>query len=436
MVRRTGLVAGALLGLALVGAGCASEEPATTAQSGPPATKGVGAAVGDSLELGEQVSLTLEGTEQSYAIDPEPGAILTVTLENAEGSKDRVQVELTANGEQFLQTDNVSPGGDAEAVYTLSAEDEGEDFRVVIPAATADIELEIDARPQRDGGIDGDAPAEESDARSLSGEQAGRTTGTTPGTTADGGDGGGETTDDTASGSSGTTPGTATDGPDSRLPGHLGGNDRNDWYSVELDGGAVVSLPFANDQDSGGRIFVELWHEGEQLERITVPAGGDEVIERTLGADEGGEYLIGVEGDDKAEIDYTFAVDAGGQDDCGSGGDAPEENSQAIDIAVGDRCTGQTGDTDQTDLYGFEVTAGTTLEIGIENDPDSGGRVFVTLSLNGTRVKNETVGPGGSATITHDVTEDQGGTAILEVRGERTTDYAFTVSSTDTPAEG
>ncbi len=155
---------------------------------------------------------------------------------------------------------------------------------------------------------------------------------------------------------------------DAAFTGLVGDSDSDDWYYFGVPGGSVLRVELLPAEGDDLNVTLQdpdaydLWTEYE----VSARRGGASVS-RLIPKEAGGEYAVAVTGTGA----YTVEVSAKGQDDAGSGGDAPGDMGEAIEAPVGEPFTGIIGDSDDSDWFTFDVPEGSVLTVSLTTDAGS-----------------------------------------------------------------
>lgn len=267
------------------------------------------------VKAGAPVSgLLPEGdTGDWYALDVPHGSVIDLAFAPASGGTGLTVELYDANGYVVWSQQDVGSGV-AKARYIVS-DVEGGQYGVRVSGGEGAYEWQAAVAPQDDGG---------------SGQDAG-----------------------------GDRRGAVTVKSGAAAKGLLGDTDLDDWYTLDVAGGSVLTVALQPEASAKVSVYVQgpedydIWSEYD-----VVPREGA-ALTLLVADDEGGKYAVHVQGAGA----YTLEAAAMSQNDGGSGGDAGGELADAVSVPVGKPFAGIVGDTDYADYYTFDVPAGAVLSV-------------------------------------------------------------------------
>ena len=157
--------------------------------------------------------------------------------------------------------------------------------------------------------------------------------------------------------------------PGRSYKGEFGGLDEEDWYQFQLSNGDILDFAFTPSPESKPMIFSlfdyerrEVWQSGE------ITPGVTKSDRLPLNSTSGGTYFLKVfYGGGVYQIDlYTKT-----QNDAGSGNDAGDKISRAIEINSGGSVSGELGGLDLEDWYTFDPKRGQKLSFSCDPNSES-----------------------------------------------------------------
>jgi len=143
---------------------------------------------------------------------------------------------------------------------------------------------------------------------------------------------------------------------------------------LDLQGAPALVMTAQANRESG-RAGFELEMVGERIEFFRVNPADEVIYELLFGPDDDGLLEIYVT---KAPAKYEFVIDLVPQDDGGSGGDAPAELADALQVEADGGISGEVGQRDAADYYLFDAPSDDfTLSVDVAPDvaPDADSRV-------------------------------------------------------------
>lgn len=194
-------------------------------------------------------------------------------------------------------------------------------------------------------------------------------------------------------------------------------------YTVEIPGGAIITLSVANERESLRALHLAIGIPGEPLDTFRVSPGVEEELTYVLDHDAGGIYEVVI-----TEGPAAFALEVGVevQDEAGSGGDAGDDVSTALEIGSGDDVVGLLGSGDRTDLYTLELEPGTELQLTTSNERTSERAFLLQLRTEGDGLFSERIAPGEELEFSVLLGPDDDGILDISVE-EGPADYAFAI---------
>ena len=366
------LIAGATAFFALGGDGDGDGDVAvdvTTAGSSPETD--IGDATGDlpddgKIKFDKEYTDSLKGTrtEARYTLDAPAGAIMTLEVDNKAASTRGVFATLESKGDRYLGF-RTAPGANETELVTLAADGEAP-FELIFTEGPAEFTFKVGLKIQDDAGEGGDAGAELAGASPIEAGQS--------------------------------------------VSGMLGGKDKTDHFTIDLEPGAELTLNASTSSDSerGAYFTVEL--AGKRLFGERVAAGAKTDLSMLLSDEDSGTLEVIVT---EGPANYAFTVDFVEQKDGGEPGDAPGDLAAARTVGVTTAIEGTMGDRDKSDFYTFSAPSGTFNVTGT-SDATNVGDFYVTIkNASGNRVAGFRVKPG--ATETNPVEVEPGSQVRLEI---------------------
>jgi len=308
------------------------------------------------VDVNSPVSAEISGDDNEliFEFDASPGAMLQLAVTNNRASVGGVSIDLRRDGQRldFFRV----PAGASESVNLTLDHESGGRYEVIVTDGPAAFDFVISSEIQDDAGQGRDAGADFADALEI---ESG-----------------------------------------SQVAGHLAGLDLADTYVLDLQGAPALVMTAQANRESG-RAGFELEMVGERIEFFRVNPADEVIYELLFGPDDDGLLEIYVT---KAPAKYEFVIDLVPQDDGGSGGDAPAELADALQVEADGGISGEVGQRDAADYYLFDAPSDDfTLSVDVAPDvaPDADSRVGVDLlDANGNRVDFFRVQPGASGSIT------------------------------------
>jgi hypothetical protein len=150
--------------------------------------------------------------------------------------------------------------------------------------------------------------------------------------------------------------------------GELGGSDEEDWYQVEVSSGQILNLIFTPDpQASPMKFSLENVDRKEILNSGEITPGVIKSERMMMNSSSGGIYFLGaLDGSGS----YQFEIRAGSQNDAGSGTDAGDRISTALEIESGHELWGELGGLDQEDWYRFAPRKGEKIHFSCDKESE------------------------------------------------------------------
>ena len=254
-VRAVGIVL--LLALALILAACGSSaqegEEATTTEPSSGTITVPQAEVPSTLELGSPYTFQMpENTRTArFTFDVPAGGVVTLEASAAAGNASALMIGIGSTGQNPNRI-QLLPGGTAEPYQYVTSSDGGGSWTLEVEAGSGDsVTPQVDAPLQADGGTAGDAGSNSGVAKPID--------------------------------------------PAGRYDGLLGNEDDEDWYTIPLGGGDVVSItldaPVGESFGYGG-VNADLVYNGSPVASLNVNAGGEESVLQIFAQDQSGEAYL------------------------------------------------------------------------------------------------------------------------------------------------
>ena len=336
------------------------------------------------IEVNRPISsdISRDVTELIFEFDAAPGAMLQLAVTNDRASVGTIAVELRRAGTS-LDFFRVPAGGSDSVDLTLDHESGGR-YEVVITEGPAAFEFVIGSQIQDDAGQGRDAGADFADALQI------------------------------ASGS--------------QVVGHLAGLDKADAYVLELQDAPALIMTARADRNSGRPAF-QLESLGESIEFFRVNPADENTYELLLGPDDDGLLEVYVT---EGPANYEFVVELVPQDDAASGGDAPAELADALQVDSADEIAGEVGQRDEGDFYLFTAPSD-DFTLFVDVAPDADSRVAIdVLDPDGIRVDFFRVEPGATGSVTVNEPDTAGQTyRLIFTEGRGTYSVSFDDSVPD-----
>ena len=165
--------------------------------------------------------------------------------------------------------------------------------------------------------------------------------------------------------------------PGRSYQGEFGGLDEEDWYQFQLSNGDILEFALTPSPESKPMMFslfnyerVEVWQSGE------ITPGVTKSERLPMNSTSGGTYFLkAYHGGGIYQIDlYTKS-----QNDAGSGNDAGDKITRAIEINSGGPVFGELGGLDREDWYTFDPKTGEKLSFTCDPDSESMKMALHTL---------------------------------------------------------
>lgn len=223
----------------------------------------------------------------------------------------------------------------------------------------------------------------------------------------------------------GSDPNTALSIATEPIQGLLGGEDRTDYYSIEIPTtGGTFEAQLDAAQSGDNQVALELW-DGDRdyiMGGTAASNGAFSTLSYIFSRDKGGRLFLAVEGKGSYQLSARFTP----QNDGGGEGDAPTTSTEAVAVKLDTENTGQLGDTDNEDLFAFMLpTVGGRVKI--ETQAVGGSPQIALLNHELDYVKYVTT-TGGSdpVTIEYMLPEGTGGRWFVQAQGKG--DYRWTAT--------
>ncbi|MFO8009513.1 MAG: hypothetical protein R6U89_01750 [Dehalococcoidia bacterium] len=297
-----------------------------------------------------------EGDEEDwYAFEVPDEHMLTVEFTPDEDADSKRYELYDPNREEIAYHHRVEPGV-TKSITRLMNNSSGGTYYVRVKDGSGSYTLELATESQNDAGSGGDAGDSGSEALEVE-------TGTS-------------------------------------LSGQIGDSDQEDWYAFEVPDEHMLSVAFTPDEDADSKRY-ELYDPN--LERINyhhrVEPGVTKSITRLMNNSSGGTYYVRVK---DGSGSYTLELATESQNDAGSGGDAGDSGSEALEVETGTSLSGQIGDSDEEDWYAFEVPDEHMLSVAFTPDEDADSKRYELYDPNRERITyHNRVEPGVTKSITN-----------------------------------
>jgi hypothetical protein len=159
--------------------------------------------------------------------------------------------------------------------------------------------------------------------------------------------------------------------------GELGGSDEEDWYQFEVSSGKILNLIFTPDPEASPMKFsLENVDRKEILSSGEITPGVIKSESVMMNSSSGGIiFLRTFDGSGS----YQFEIHAGSQNDAGSGTDAGDRISAALEIESGHEFWGELGGLDQEDWYRFSPRTGEKIHFSCDKGSEPLKLSFLTL---------------------------------------------------------
>ncbi|MEA3407596.1 MAG: hypothetical protein U9R48_05905 [Chloroflexota bacterium] len=158
------------------------------------------------------------------------------------------------------------------------------------------------------------------------------------------------------------------------LSGRIGDFDEKDWYKFDVANGHLLNVAFTPDKDAESMTVSlldpdqnEIWYEGGIGPTVT------KQVSKLMSSSSGGVYYVGVQ---YGNGGYSLELSSQSQNDADSGGDAGDEEVDALEVGTDLTFSGQIGDFDEEDWYWFIPKVGQTVNFSPDEDAES-----MTVSL-------------------------------------------------------
>ena len=289
-----------------------AEEPETTEEGELGAT----AAQAIALEPGVvEASLDPDRDEEWYVFELPAGGVLELSFAPGEDTE-RMNVTLLSSEMDVVEEEwDVRPPATSSFTHAIPA-GEPQDFYVKVSQGEPGMyTLQLDISSQDDAGSGGDAPGRAVDAMQIE--------------------------------------------PEGTISGMVADEDESDWYAVDLDPAQTLELDFTPGDDAE-RINVSLRDVDQSTEwqEWDVAPGVTKSYTLELG-DEGGRWYVEVSRGRNGT--YQLAMSVSGQDDAGTGTDAPSRPVEALDVDTLTSLSGRVAGYDEEDCYVWQVEEGESM---------------------------------------------------------------------------
>lgn len=289
-----------------------AEEPEATEEGG----LGASAAQAIPLEPGVvEASLDPDQDEEWYVFELAAGGVLELTFAPGEDTGRMNVTLLDSNMDAVEEEWDVRPPATSSFIHAIPAE-EPQDFYVKVSQGDPGLyTLQLDISSQDDAGSGGDAPGRAVDALQVE--------------------------------------------PEGTISGMVADEDESDWYAVALEPAQSLELAFTPGDDAE-RINVSLRDADQSTEwqEWDVAPGVTKSYTLELG-DEGGRWYVEVSRGRNGT--YQLAMSVSGQDDAGTGTDAPARPVEAMDADTLTSLSGRVAGYDEEDCYVWQVEEGESM---------------------------------------------------------------------------
>jgi len=347
--------------------------------------------VPSALELGSSYTFQMpEGTNAAgFTFDVPAGGVVTMEASAAEGNASALMISLGSAG-QIPDRIQLLPGGTAEPYQYVTSSDGGGSWALEVEAGVGDsVTLLVDVPLQADGGTAGDAGSNAGVAKPID--------------------------------------------LGSRLDGLLGNADGEDWYTIPLGGGDVVSItvdaPVSESFGSGG-VNASLVYNGSAVTALNVNAGGEESVLQIFAQDQTGEAYLRVNGSGA----YGFTIEAGPQRDGGTDGDAGGDQGTAKKTDFG-TIDGILGGEDLEDFFVLALPLDAVVTAELTAAPDLVGQARVEVLHNGNVLVATDLGPGQTESWRYALVNDPDDSLYLRIAGAAGT-YTVSLAAVTQPDGG
>jgi hypothetical protein len=213
----------------------------------------------------------------------------------------------------------------------------------------------------------------------------------------------------------------------------VNGNNFERFYRLAIPAGGVLTLDAANSAESGGdasfRLVTTSGGFPTPVAQESVPVGENRQIRFITADDDGGTYLVTVQGGMLGAVDFEFTANVAVQDDGGQGVDAPSDRFAGPELTAG-TYTGILGNTDGKDGFRFNVPENGIVHVTLENNADSLGVFSAEEQNNDKHVRywdnNRTATPGNSIHFAADVVD--GSLFNVLITAQSTQELAYTLT--------
>jgi hypothetical protein len=197
------------------------------------------------------------------------------------------------------------------------------------------------------------------------------------------------------------------------LNGALSGDDRQDYFRFELGAGNILNLDFTpGDESENLKVALrnfegsELWNSGETT--TGVAKSTRMMMNNTSG---GIYYAVVYSGIGPYQLDLFVET----QNDGGSGTDAGDSITKALDIRLGRSYIGALGGFDENDWYRFDIPAGHILNLAFTPKESAESMKFSLRSFERSEIwYSGVVPPGAKMPKRVMMNNSSGGTYYLE----------------------
>jgi hypothetical protein len=197
------------------------------------------------------------------------------------------------------------------------------------------------------------------------------------------------------------------------LKGALSGDDRQDYFRFELGAGNILNLDFTpGDESESLKVALrnfeggELWNSGETTSGVAISTRM--MMNNTSS---GIYYAVVYSGIGSYHLDLFVET----QNDGGSGTDAGDSITKALDIKLGRSYLGELGGFDENDWYRFDIPAGHILNLAFKPLESAEAMKFSLRSFERSEIwYSGVVSPGAKKPKRVMMNNSSGGTYYLE----------------------
>lgn len=169
-----------------------------------------------------------------------------------------------------------------------------------------------------------------------------------------------------------------------KITGELAEDDQNDYFKFDVPSGGILNVDFRPDETGESmKISLRNIERHEIWNPDTVVPGVTKSTRVVMNTTSGGTFFVVVS---NGSGPYTFTLANSIQNDGGSGNDAGDKITTAIEIQPGRDYLGELGGFDAEDWYQFDIAAGHILNLAFTPDPEAEGMAFSLRNSERTEI--------------------------------------------------